>query len=181
MLGSNLSADPGAEMGEGRVRLCPRCLLVGAWAFRRGGNSRRDGVRRGCSPARPSGKNRHPATRQGSPPGGTLNLPDSVSRPHGVVFGHDPFRLRGEEAIQILAPHGHKGVTRVSGRDDELDIALAQKSVRFLDGRDSRQAQLLRLPPLPSPKAPFASPSRLRRIGGDHLDAQLSQRPLHLR
>src|SRR5208283_1379266 len=29
LLGSNPSADPGAEMGRGRVRLCPRCLSAG--------------------------------------------------------------------------------------------------------------------------------------------------------
>jgi hypothetical protein len=31
MLGSNPSADPGAEMGRGGVPLCPCCLLAKKW------------------------------------------------------------------------------------------------------------------------------------------------------
>ena len=46
---------------------------------------------------------------------------------------------------------------------------------------DSGQPQLLRQASLPGAKVALAAAPRLRRVGRNHLDAQLAQRPSHLR
>src|SRR6266568_2340824 len=127
-----------------------------------------------------------PATGQGASPARPLQLPHPSGQSHRVVVSDHALMLHREDPIQVPAPHRHESMPALRRRSRELtvhlrDCSLAQEPVRFLQRPNPGQAQLLRQPPLPGPKAPLAASPRLRRVGGDHFDLQLLQRPPHLR
>ena len=127
---------------------------------------------------------RHPASGQRGPPGSFLDLQHATLQAHRRVSVHHPFVLPSEDPVPIGSPAGHQRRTLL-GRPDrktavELpDVLLPQKLIGCLHGGDPVQAQLLGQLSLPGAEVALASAAGLRRIGRDHLDAQLPQRAAH--
>src|SRR5438309_9514741 len=95
------------------------------------------------------------------------------------------FVLHAKDPIQIGAFGAHEGAAFLSGRDRELAVELghvftAQELVGSLQIVNPTQPQLLRQAPLPSAGTALHSSACLWRIGRDHPDSQLLQRPAHL-
>src|SRR6266516_1952836 len=95
-------------------------------------------------------------------------------------------RAGGRNPIQVPPARRYERRPALHGRHRKAPIELphvllAQEAVGFLHSPHSRQTQLLRQPPLPSPEVALAAPPRLRRVGRDHLNSQLFHRPPHLR
>ena len=77
---------------------------------------------------------------------------------------------------------GDEGRPRLLGRDGEAGVVrrqvdLGDEAVGGLDRGDAGQRQLLHQPILQGAEGALGAAARLRRIGGDVLDAELGQRP----
>ena len=129
----------------------------------------------------------HLATRQRRPPAHPLDLQAQILKAHRVVAVDAALELQREDPFQITTPTGHKGVSTLRRADLKTAIELGDVVLRAESGWPSSRvaspasAQLLRQAALPGPEAALAAPARLRRVGRDHLHAQLLQRPAHLR
>jgi len=78
-----------------------------------------------------------------------LDLKDLLGELDGVVLIDHALVLYREDAVEILMVEWHKSRAALRRRHFELsveflDVNGRQKLVRFLDGRDSTQPQLLR-------------------------------------
>jgi len=128
----------------------------------------------------------HPAPRQGVAPRRLFDLQPAVADLDRVVAVHRPLLLHRKDALQILPAQRNQRAAWLRRRNAELlvelgDVFFPQKTVRFLHRANSAHAQLLRESPWPGAKISFPASTRLRRIGRDHANSQLSERPSHLR
>src|SRR5262249_5743387 len=108
------------------------------------------------------------------------NLKDAIGELDGVVSGHDTFMLNGENPMEVQMRDRHKRRAGLGCRHHEFaielsDVVASQKMVRCIDGPDRSDEQFLRLAALPGSKAPFAAAARLRRTGGNWVDADVFQ------
>ena len=125
-------------------------------------------------------------TGQRCPPLYPLDLQAQVLKTDGVVAVHSALVLQREHQVQILAPASHKRVALLRWRHLKATVELrhivfSQKAVGFVHCLDPAQSQLLGQSSLPGPEVALATPTGLRRVGGNHLHPQLAQRSSHLR
>src|ERR1700751_1140425 len=128
----------------------------------------------------------HIAAGEGATPTDRFDLQHEVLKTDRVVAVDRTFELQRESQVQIAAGAGDKGRSALRGWDLEAaiersDVLVVQKAVGLLDGPYAAQPQLLRQASLPGGKAALRAAPRLRRGGGNHLHAQIAQRPAHLR
>src|SRR5690349_7651979 len=93
----------------------------------------------------------HGAARQRRPPAHGLDLQSQVLKADRVVPVHRALELQRKDALQVLAPIGHKGTAQLPGCDLEAaielpDVMLTQKGIRRRHRPDSTQSQFLRQP-----------------------------------
>ena len=126
------------------------------------------------------------AARQGIPPARLFNLKDPIVQYDRVVLVDAALMLDREDPRQVFAPRTHKHCAFLRRWHSEPrvkfgDVLLAQELVRLVHRRDPPHPQLLRQASLPGPVIPLHPAPRLRRIGRNHADSQLLQRPSDLR
>jgi hypothetical protein len=101
---------------------------------------------------------------------------------HGVVVAHLAGLLEAEHLAPLLRGDGHEGGAGFFRRHREVgvvrgQVVRAQPFVGGVDLGDPGERQLLGQAVLQRAEEPLRAPARLRRIGGDMLDAELRQRP----
>src|SRR3974390_2858731 len=126
------------------------------------------------------------AARQRPAPSLPLELQAQVLHAHRVVATHRALIVQGEDLLQVAPWAASEG--RATLRRPHLkalielgDVVLPQKAIGLFHRGDPTQPQLLRQPSLPGPEVALRTAPRLRRIGGNHLNPQLAQRPAYLR
>src|SRR6266550_4069156 len=95
--------------------------------------------------------NRYRLPGQRMPPAALLDLPPAILNRHRVVLAHYPFRLNGEDPIQIAAATPAKRRALFGSRDRELtveliDIVFPQEAIGLLHRGDPSQPEFLRQP-----------------------------------
>src|SRR6478735_4171869 len=103
---------------------------------------------------------RHRAACQAVAKSRLLDLPTAAADCHRVVLLDDPLGLDTEDPVQIAPAGPPECRPFLRRRHAELavelrDVPVPQKAIGPLDRFNSRQAKLLRQPPLPRPKTPL--------------------------
>src|ERR1700727_816720 len=130
--------------------------------------------------------NRHVAARQCGSPAHRLDLQGEGQKADRVVRVDRALELKRENQVQIAAAPKHKGIAplRRHGLKTAVelgDVGFAQKPVGGFERADFMQPELLRQAPLPGSEVAFAATACLRRVGRNHLDTEVAQRPSYLR
>ena len=102
-----------------------------------------------------------------------------------IVLADLPLLLDAQDLVEIDAGNGREGRALAGGLNREAgvvfrQIAVADEGVGRLHIGYAGEPQFLRQPILQRRERPLGSPSGLRRIGPDMLDAQLLERPSDL-
>jgi hypothetical protein len=103
----------------------------------------------------------------------------------GVVVADLAIVRNAQDLPPGLRGIGDEGRAVLRGGLGEAGVVLGQidrgqPAVGGLDAGDAGQPELLRQPVLQRPEDPLGAAARLRRVGGDVLDAELRKRPADL-
>ena len=108
------------------------------------------------------------------------NLQPAAVPGDGIVGGNGALVLDAQDIAPLGFCDGHKGRSRFGGLDRETgvvagNVGLLQEAVGGGDVADLRQPEFLGQAVLQGAEHAFRTPARLRRIGRNMLDAELSQ------
>src|ERR1700719_3309380 len=105
---------------------------------------------------------------------------------HGVVISDNALFLDAQHVLPLREPNRNESAPGLGSSNRETSVVRGQENIcdeavcRFHIG-DAGQREFLWQPILKRAEHALAAPARLRRIGGNMLDAELRQPPSHLR